>query len=275
MTSSPRPPRTLDAKSFAAFRVDQLYNGHLIGHGTCFLRRRAGRSFLITNWHIATARDPTNPASSLRTDPALGLPGTPGSPHALRVHFTRLHEGHLVVGQMDVPLYDGTTPRWVQHQRGHGIDVVAMEIDAPEGVTALEDLKLNDKMRRVVNSDVVVLGFPYALDGGAGSLPIWKRGSIASEPELDIVGEPKMFVDTACRPGMSGSPAFTLATGMVDEESGDSALYAGGPQMRFLGVFAGAIADATRIAQLGIVWKAPVVDEILNAPAAGTNPYPP
>jgi hypothetical protein len=58
--------------------------------------------------------------------------------------------------------------------------------------------------------DVFVLGFPRGMSGGA-EFPIWKRGSIASEPNFDIDNLPKILIDTATREGMSGAPVYALS----------------------------------------------------------------
>jgi hypothetical protein len=54
------------------------------------------------------------------------------------------------------------------------------------------------------SQEVFVVGFPFGMIANAPA-PIWKRGSIALDPTFDPEGLPKMLVDTATRPGMSGS----------------------------------------------------------------------
>ena len=48
---------------------------------------------------------------------------------------------------------------------------------------------------------------------GGAMFPIWKRGSIASEPEIPIDGKPMFYIDTATRQGMSGAPVFAQTSG--------------------------------------------------------------
>jgi hypothetical protein len=59
--------------------------------------------------------------------------------------------------------------------------------------------------------DVFVLGYPFG--PGKTGLPVWKRGSIASEPDLVPQVENYLLVDTASRPGMSGSPVILRTYG--------------------------------------------------------------
>ena len=71
-----------------------------------------------------------------------------------------------------------------------------------------------------VADEVFILGFPYKI-GNASQIPIWKRGSVASEPELDCDNLPKLFVDTASRPGMSGSPVIYKRIGIHGVKNGN------------------------------------------------------
>lgn len=119
--------------------------------------------------------------------------------------------------------------------------------------------------------DVYVLGFPFG--DKMGSLPIWKRGSIATEPDIDVEGLPKIFVDTATREGMSGSPVivsrkgYTAPNGVFDDE----AVF--GDAHRFLGVYSGRIGSELQGLQLGVIWKSRVIDEIIRGEKRGSWPW--
>ena len=57
-----------------------------------------------------------------------------------------------------------------------------------------------------VGSEVFVLGFPRGLRTQS-NFPIWKRGTIATEPAIPRDdGAPLILIDAATRKGMSGSP---------------------------------------------------------------------
>lgn len=73
-----------------------------------------------------------------------------------------------------------------------------------------------------------VLGYPKGLHGG-DDFPVWKRASIASEPDLDIDGLPKVLVDTATRPDVwpviavrRGLVVLKRPDGFVDEKVGQA-----------------------------------------------------
>ena len=69
-----------------------------------------------------------------------------------------------------------------------------------------------------VGSDVFILGYPLGL-ANQGVLPIWKRGSLASEPLFNIEGNiPIIYADALTRHGMSGSPVLFFGPEIIDEE---------------------------------------------------------
>jgi hypothetical protein len=126
----------------------------------------------------------------------------------------------------------------------------------------------------MVGDDVFVLGFPLGLHGG-GPFPIWKRASIASEPEIDLDGLPKLLIDTATRKGMSGSPVIAVRRGLTNPRgtSGFSDATIIGMAETFLGIYSGRVDDDPLGAQIGIVWKASVVEEIISAGVTGKTPF--
>jgi hypothetical protein len=60
--------------------------------------------------------------------------------------------------------------------------------------------------------DAFVLGYPRGMSGG-GHFPVWKRATIATEPDIDLDGLPRFYIDTATREGMSGSPVYAQEVG--------------------------------------------------------------
>ena len=120
----------------------------------------------------------------------------------------------------------------------------------------------NDDLLLQIGMDVFVLGYPFGI--GPGGLPIWKRGSIASEPDILEPARPHMLIDTASRPGMSGSPIIRRSWGTHQLASGDTAL--GNVATKFVGVYSGRLAtNAPADAQLGLAWPANFVEDIVTA----------
>jgi hypothetical protein len=119
----------------------------------------------------------------------------------------------------------------------------------------------NDSLALFVGSDVFVLGYPFGI--GPAGLPIWKRGSIASEPQIFSETQRYMLVDTASRPGMSGSPVIRRTWGAHPLESGTLSVGARAAT-RFVGVYSGRLTSTEPIdAQLGMVWPAKLIGDIV------------
>lgn len=108
-----------------------------------------------------------------------------------------------------------------------------------------------------IGIEAFILGYPFGI--GVSTLPIWKRASVASEPSVKISGKPCFYVDTASRPGMSGSPVILRHRMAI------------GPPTTFIGVYSGRIGSEDELqAQLGIVWRAEVIDQIITAGRPGS-----
>lgn len=113
-----------------------------------------------------------------------------------------------------------------------------------------------------VGMDVFILGYPFGR--GVAGLPVWKRGSIASEPELVLGAQLHVFVDTASRPGMSGSPVIRRNWGNYTTTDG-SVVMTTGSATKFVGVYSGRIIGTDPLdAQLGLTWPAAFVPEIIT-----------
>ena len=122
-----------------------------------------------------------------------------------------------------------------------------------------------------LSQDVFILGYPFGSKWGL--FPIWKRGSIATEPAIDISNLPYYFVDTASRSGMSGSPV------VVKERRPVTIMHENGRLERyfthFLGIYSGreGVTEDESLIQLGRVWKPIVIDEIIAGGILGVHGY--
>ncbi|MBX3045538.1 MAG: trypsin-like peptidase domain-containing protein [Anaerolineales bacterium] len=232
-----------------------------LGIATGFTYTKGGQNFLITNWHNVTGR---NPASDKLINSELM------EPTSLAIWFhTKINEEELTWKPIQYQLHNKAgKPQWLEHPTyGSSVDVVAIPLTLPEEIELFPINETNFSDFRIqVSQDVFVLGFPRGITG-SGKLPIWKRGSIASEPTANLDGLPKCLIDTATREGMSGAPVFVRFTGIYMKDpkklAADDWL---GQGDQFLGIYSGRIIERTDelAAQLGIVWKAQVIDEILS-----------
>lgn len=123
-------------------------------------------------------------------------------------------------------------------------------------------------------AEVFILGFPLGL-ALQGTLPIWKRGSVASEPLVNVAGQmPIFFVDSATRHGMSGSPVVYFGKALINSRG----LPAPAPQAFvepwLVGVYAGRRGSSPEEQEmsLGRVWHRRLLDDIFFHHVPGGTP---
>jgi hypothetical protein len=175
---------------------------------------------------------------------------------------------------VQVDLYDSDgRPDWFEHPTlGARVDAVALTIDLPGEVRPypincgeFEAVPLEPGL------DVYLLGYPKGMTGG-GLFPIWKRGSIATEPDIDVDNLPKVLIDTATREGMSGAPVVAQIVGCWAPEGATHAdQNVIGRGRRILGLYSGRVGDDEFRAQLGTVWKLDALVEIMTARSRPTS----
>jgi hypothetical protein len=181
---------------------------------------------------------------------------------------------HLSLATIPItPLFEGTTlPEatgfvWKRRDRHYLVTNwhVASATHAAEelrGSVAL--LPVNDlapgKLAIMVGMEVFILGYPFG-----SALPVWKRGSIASEPDLVKITTRYYLVDTASRPGMSGSPVILRSrNNHILESSNWVVTDDRKPIDKIIGVYSGRTDDLPGEAQIGMVWHADYIDEIID-----------
>ncbi|MDG2524206.1 hypothetical protein P6166_02385 [Stenotrophomonas sp. HITSZ_GD] len=122
--------------------------------------------------------------------------------------------------ELSVPLYDDEmNPLWFEHPDRHMVDIAIVELPVEleeyfhfVDIHSVED---DTEIAEGVAKDVFILGYPFSkkdLESEFGEqapyyLPIWKRGSIASEPAVPL-HDRVLLIDSLSRAGMSGAPVL-------------------------------------------------------------------
>ena len=252
-------PQIREALSWVPLKLKPSANGRDLSIATGFFYQHNDRSFLITNYHVVRGVDP-NTGTILDSKGAIPDTLTLG----VATSDKRLAGPKLVRWKwILLPLYTGgdePKPIWTEHPKyGKRFDVVAIPL------TGLEDTSIKfanspeldlDLIRLYPSMEAFVIGYPRGMSGGA-HFPIWKRATIATEPDFDLDGLPKFYIDTATREGMSGSPVYAQEVGYwLPEGETDPTKASIGKGRRFVGVYSGRLgAEDEFKAQLGIVWK--------------------
>jgi hypothetical protein len=247
----------IDPFSLTAVPVEQCANGKPFGVATAFVWKRGAQHYLITNWHVVTGRHAQT-----------GKLETIVQPDMIRAHFnTRLMD--FGKQQIDISIRDhNNRPRWYAHpMRGRGSDVVAIPLpisrdDPVVNFYPINTLKSEADLAVRIGMDVFILGYPFGYS--PPGFPVWKRGSIASEPDLVHFGPGYHLVDTASRPGMSGAPVILRSWGMHYLE-GDAISSDSTPQSKFIGVYSGRLHTHEKTdAQIGMVWPVRDIEDIVS-----------
>ena len=250
-------------------------HGQELSIATGFFYQHKGRSFLITNYHVVSCRHPN-------TGAVLNHQGIVPDTLILGVvtSVTPSAGSQMVQWKWrQLPLYlegDNPTPIWTEHpEYGKRFDVVAIPLsglketsikaaNAPE-----HDL---DMIHLYPSMEAFVIGYPLGMSGG-GHFPIWKRATIATEPDFDLDDMPKFYIDTATREGMSGSPVYAQEVGYwLAEGESDQSKASIGKGRRFVGVYSGRLgAEDEFKAQLAIVWKESALISLIESVPSDTE----
>jgi trypsin-like peptidase len=247
----------IDEFSRTTVPIDLYFNDQPLSKGTAFTWERDNKHYLITNWHNVSGRDPN-------TDKHLSC--TVAEPNILYGMFNTKGQNIGHKHQIGARIReDSGEVNWLVHPiHKRGIDVVAIPL-VGDPVSSIHFYSIN-KMGSAdllvkIGMDVFVLGYPFDTSNG---LPVWKRGSIASEPDLVPNPDKYLLVDTASRPGMSGSPVI-LRTYFMHVTQENVVTVTSGPANKFIGVYSGRLRTKDPLdAQIGMVWSATYIDEIID-----------
>jgi hypothetical protein len=259
-----------DRWTFACPYLEMNYRDQVLACGSCFLWKQHERTFLVSNWHNFSGRDPQT-----------GQPISDNGGVPSHINFFTFEQqggpdeqGHtpMLVKSLRVPLYDDdlSGPRWLEHPSfDRRVDVAAIDVsDALAGmiVNHVNVLENDAVLEPFPSQDVFIIGYPIGRIPNA-PYPVWKRGTLATDPQFDPEGLPKMYVDTATRKGMSGSVVIArhiLVNQPVTKKDGtttENYFYARLDTV--LGIYSGRLGPHQVEAQLGIVWKRHVIEETL------------
>jgi hypothetical protein len=249
----------VDRLSLSTIPITPFFNDFQLPEATGFVWRRGDRFYLITNWHVAAA-------TNIFTNRLILKSGA--RPNRFRCSFI-IRVGELERETFDIRIRDeNDEPLWLvypaQHMRAVDVIAIPLDVDALKGKVTL--LPVNElapgRIAIMIGMDVFIIGYPFG--SGPPAFPVWKRGSIASEPDLVKMSTGYYLIDTASRPGMSGSPVILRSWKGHVMESNTFMAMTDGPIDRFIGIYSGRKEDAPGEAQIGMVWHADYIDHIID-----------
>jgi Trypsin-like peptidase domain len=279
---------TIQEYSLATIRFSAK-RGEIEHPATGFLLRYGENFYLVTALHVLTGRH-------WQTKQLLSASGFIPAEFTLMIpHYRqpapRSHQLnwflHRIEPMKPVDGADEEVAPWLVHpDHKEDVDVALMPLgDLPQrilsqavarGVADLGSPLFSfdglspPRLSTSVADDVFVIGFPENIKT-AGELPVWKRGSVATEPDLPINDLPYCLVDTGTRGGMSGSPVVRRApAGLVPSGPGSFALNQSA-HIELFGIYTSRFGADDLTSQLGIVWHRKVIAEILAKPTLGRS----
>ena len=240
----------IDEFSVKSLYLETYINQRQIGVATGFAVKKGDSYYLITNWHVVTARDPWN--NQPLSDAGIA------DPNILKIWFHGQQLGYWLRKEVNIIDRDGNK-LWLEHARKREVDVVAIPLNTSSDIKVYDiDLALADLDLMIYPSEAVsIIGFPEGITS-EGKLPIWKTGHIASDIDIDWGGKPAFLIDATTKNGMSGSPVIAKRVSIYQTSKGNTI----GNAVRFLGIYSGREIDRSGI-EIGFVWKPKVISEIL------------
>ena len=283
---------SVNVYSLNVTRLEPFWHDVPLPRATGFFYKYGQTHGLVTNWHVLTGKHAV-------TEKIIDEHGR--FPTRLKCHWTEKDpvRGAARFHELELPIIRDGLPTWWQHRGFRNGEGKAQQVDI--GVISLNDWMpgYDEAKSRIaafdatvlyyedeagnsraeyayakVGAEVFILGFPMGL-ALQGVLPIWKRGSIASEPLVGIEGNlPIFFVDAATRHGMSGSPVVYFGRELTSPTGSPADVPTSFPSPWLLGVYAGRRGSSIEEQEMafGRVWHRRMLDEIFFARVAGGSP---
>lgn len=261
---------------------------------TGFFVRVHSALLLVTNWHVVTGLNPADPA--LAKSPP---------PHFLKATIFSKN-GRL--NELSLPLYTTSLkPLWQEHPDGPKVDIaiypLSLALEDHFHFVDIQSAEDDSNIAEAVAKDVFILGYPFSskeMQIGFGDdvpyyIPVWKRGTIATEPALQL-GRGVLLIDSLSRSGMSGAPVVIAEDARMLKAANEAnnevmrRILAGESRavleldhkaltdetikhFRFLGVYSGVI-GSTRLAEvaLGVCWRVDTLRELIENARTGEMP---
>ena len=279
--------------SLPVTRLEPFWHDVPLPKATGFFYKFGQTHALVTNWHVLTGK---HAVTEKLTD------GDGRFPTRLKCHWTEKDQtrGAARALELELPILNDGKPTWWQHRGFRNQEGRSQQVDI--GVIYLNDWMPNyeEQKSRIaafdaavlvqtdeqgnalhgeyayakVGAEVFILGFPLGL-ALQGVLPIWKRGSIASEPLVAVDGKlPIFFVDAATRHGMSGSPVIYFGSELTNPKGVPTRAPPTFPSPWLLGVYAGRRGSSIEEQEMsfGRVWHRRLLDDIFFTPIKGGSP---
>lgn len=136
----------------------------------------------------------------------------------------------------------------VARERGKKLFYITLDKNVLPTSQELDDLSAFE--------EILMIGYPISLWDNFNNMPILRKGSTATHPNMNYAGRKEFMIDAACFPGSSGSPVYIYDKHSYSTRSGTTHMI-----------------STSRIKLLGILYAGPQYSvngkiEIINIPTS-------
>jgi hypothetical protein len=206
-------------ESLTSLLLIVFHDADTICQGTGFIIKPKNNCYLVTNYHVLTNK---NPYTGTWADEKKQL-----SPNRIEIWY-HSKTSPSINKKYEVLIRSGKELFMYKTENSKVMDIGILPLTDTVGDIRIFPLKYDEKIQGLksqlslsenkmkVTEQVFSIGFPY----GAifDNYPLWKKGTIATEPISDYNGYPIIAADGIWLPGMSGSPVYQITNSInIDE----------------------------------------------------------
>ncbi|MFJ5338830.1 hypothetical protein ACIPSD_06905 [Pectobacterium sp. CHL-2024] len=274
--------------SSAIVHLTMRFDERTLSTGSGVFYKKDDKYYVITAWHNVTGRHTETLNFLDKKHSAV--------PNNITLAFKMHVFGGFTNMSVAIPLYDENHALFYVHpDNWPRVDVVAIPFDpfavhttpcymgdnkepllislgdgtGESPIRAIQDYlaprNLTEKWMEAVDvtEEVFIPSYPHNITDDYYN-PVWKRATIASDPKIEWNRERKFLIDSASSSGMSGASVFYYNTqGQINIRGSSYNLHY--PAAIHAGIYVGRIGVTDKAdPQVGTVWHASVVDEIID-----------
>ncbi|WP_421148536.1 hypothetical protein [Aeromonas dhakensis] len=283
--------------SSAVVHLTMCFGERQLSTGSGVFYKKDDKYYVVTAWHNATGRHTETLDFLDKKYSAV--------PDSIILAFKMHMFGGITNMSVVIPLYDENNALFYVHpDNWPRVDVIAIPFDPfaiypvfgyTDGKRESFSISLSDgtgksTIRSIqdylapqnltkkwmeavdVTEEVFIPSYPHNITDYYYN-PVWKRATIASDPKKKWNEERKFLIDSASSSGMSGASVFYYnAQGVVN--IGGDRYHLNNPAAIHAGIYVGRIGVTDKAdPQVGTVWHASVVDEIIDGKVFDFLPF--
>ena len=244
--------------TICSYYVELFFNDVKLSSATAFSYKKNDTKYLVTNYHVAYGR---NALTGKPLDKNAAIPNRMIMHYITKTGKQNCYE--IKYDEQNNPFIYKTIDSKI-------IDIAVLPLEDFDGIgineidALFQEIQVNEEQCLEIAEELFVIGYPKGIS--VFKTPIWKRGSVASEPDVPIDGMNCFYIDSSTRDGMSGSPVIYYNK---DGQYKTKEILFGvnnNKIFKFIGIYSGRDSEQDiGVIQLGIVWKKELIEDIIES----------